>query len=70
LTPDQSAASRALVARDRGQNVRTREEYAALAAGSFTQIIATTRSDLVRIPYTHCILEGQRKPGCSTGASR
>jgi SAM-dependent methyltransferase len=63
LTADQSAAARAVVVRDRGQNVRTREEYLALAAESFTDVIATTRSGLLRIPYTHCILEAQKDAG-------
>lgn len=60
-TVDQNAAARAVIARDRGQNVRTAEQYAALAAESFTEVVATTRSDLLRIPYTHCILEGRRR---------
>jgi SAM-dependent methyltransferase len=63
LTEDQSAASRAVVARDRGQNVRTREQYVALAGESFTDVIAITRDDLLRIPYTHCILEARRAAG-------
>jgi SAM-dependent methyltransferase len=63
FTADQSAASRAVIARDRGQNVRTLEEYVALAAESFTEVVATTRSDLLRIPYTHCILEGRAEVG-------
>lgn len=61
FTPDQSAASRAVIARDRGLNVRTLDQYAAIAAESFTGISATTRSDLLRIPYTHCILEGRKE---------
>lgn len=63
FTPDQSTAARALISRDRGQNVRTLEGYAALVGESFTEVIATKRSDLLRIPYTHCILEGQRQAG-------
>ena len=63
LTPDQSAAARAVVVRDRGQNVRTREEYLGLAAESFTDVSANIRSDLLRIPYTHCILEGSKEAG-------
>ena len=62
LTPDQSAAARAVITRDRGQNVRTVEQYTALAADCFTDVVAHTRSDLLRIPYTHCMLEGRRKP--------
>lgn len=60
-TADQNAAARAVIARDRGQNVRTAPQYVALAAESFTEVVATTRTDLLRIPYTHCILDGRRE---------
>lgn len=56
FTPDQSMLSRFLVSNDRGQNVRVKAEYEALAASTFPK-----RSVQVRhrawIPYTHCIME-------------
>ena len=54
---DQSAASRFLVGRDRGQNVRTVAGYLDLANGVFSEVVHESRSDLLRIPYTHMIME-------------
>jgi SAM-dependent methyltransferase len=58
--PDQSAAARAIIARDRGQHVRTRGGYAQLAQDRFSDVNVVVRHDLLRIPYSHCILD------CST----
>ena len=52
-----AAAARFLVARDRGQNVRTVSEYLALAEPYFPNIQHEIRSNLLRIPYTHIIAE-------------
>jgi SAM-dependent methyltransferase len=60
LTAPQSAWARAVIARDRGQNVRSPAEYEWLAAEWFAEVRSTTRSDLLRIPYTHCVVEGQK----------
>jgi SAM-dependent methyltransferase len=60
FVPEQSALARALVARDRGQNIRTPEEYEALAAAVFGEVKVVVRHDLLRFPYTHCILECTR----------
>jgi SAM-dependent methyltransferase len=57
FTSPQNPWARAVIARDRGQNVRHPEQYEALASDSFADVHATTRSDLLRIPYTHCIVE-------------
>jgi cyclopropane fatty-acyl-phospholipid synthase-like methyltransferase len=57
VTADQSGAARAMVRRDRGRHVRTPADYSALAAGSFANVLTTVRGDLLRVPYTHCILE-------------
>lgn len=53
----QSAAARYLLSRDRGRHVRTAPEYEALARRVFPRVQATVRSDLMRIPYTHIVLE-------------
>jgi len=55
--PPQSAAARAVIKRDRGQHVRETAEYAQLARSVFTHVIPSQRTDLLRIPYTHCVLE-------------
>jgi SAM-dependent methyltransferase len=59
FTFPQNPWARAVIARDRGQNVRFPEQYKTLATGSFADVRTTTRSDLLRIPYTHCIVEGR-----------
>lgn len=56
FVPWQSATARRLVAADRGQNVRTPDAYAALAPDGLS-VKVHVRSDLLNVPYTHCILE-------------
>ena len=53
----QSQISRLLVSRDRGRHVRRKEDYEVLAAAEFAHVSATVRHDLIRIPYTHLIME-------------
>jgi len=55
----QSAIARWVISRDRGRNVRTLEGYRRLAADIFPNTSAHLRHDLLRIPYTHAILECQ-----------
>lgn len=57
----QSPIVQYLLLRDRGQYVRTKERYLALASKVFTNIKVSIRHDLLRIPYTHIIME------CKTG---
>ena len=56
-TGRQSAAARALLARDRGEFVRSEEGYVRIASRVFDNVKASIRHDLLRIPYTHIILE-------------
>ena len=56
-TNDQSAAARWLIARDRGQYVRNEREYVKIASEVFANVRASVRHDLLRVPYTHLILE-------------
>ena len=53
----QSAGARWLLARDRGEYVRREREYAGIASQVFSNIRPSVRHDLLRIPYTHLILE-------------
>ena len=53
----QPKLARFIVSRDRGQYVRESAEYAKLAAQVFPQVRAFVRHDLLRIPYTHLILQ-------------
>jgi cyclopropane fatty-acyl-phospholipid synthase-like methyltransferase len=55
--PKQSKFARLLLKRDRGCFVRSQEAYVKLASTSFSRIKSTVRHDMLRIPYTHLILE-------------
>jgi SAM-dependent methyltransferase len=61
IAPRSHPVSRFLAAQDRGCNVRVPDAYAALAAPAYDEITLTVRHDLLRIPYSHAILEC-RKP--------
>ena len=56
-TVGQSVAKRFLLSRDRGQFVRTQEQYAELAHSWFQEVKPHLREDVLRIPYTHLIME-------------
>jgi len=56
-TCDQSPAARWLLARDRGQFVRSEEEYLGIASQVFASVKPSLRHDLLRIPYSHMIME-------------
>jgi len=56
-TNDQSPAARWLLARDRGEHVRNEGEYVNIASQVFANVKASVRHDLIRIPYSHLILE-------------
>lgn len=60
LVEGQSRIARALILRDRGQNIRSPNSYQALAASKFSTITCTVRHDLLHVPYTHCILQCTR----------
>ena len=53
----QSLIAKFLLSRDRGRNIRSPEAYAALARQSFGHVKADIRHDLLRIPFTLCVLE-------------
>jgi SAM-dependent methyltransferase len=57
LADGQKRAARMIIRRDRGHHVRDADHYARLAMPSFSRVHAVIRHDLLRIPYTHCILE-------------
>src|SRR5216683_270866 len=56
-TNDQSPVARWLLARDRGEHVRNEGEYVNIASQVFANVKANVRHDLIRIPYSHLILE-------------
>lgn len=49
-----------IIRRDRGKAVRLPGEYRALAQRHFVSVEMTVRTDLLRIPYTHVVLECAR----------
>jgi SAM-dependent methyltransferase len=53
----QSRLAQAIIERDRGQHVRDEEGYASIARAAFENVAVTIRHDLLRIPYSHCVLE-------------
>jgi len=56
-TPDQSAMARYIISKDRGQHVRDAKAYEELARQVFPQVEVSVRHDLMRIPYTHIIMQ-------------
>lgn len=57
LVPGQSRVARKLVLQDRGKNIRTPEAYESLARSIFNHVQPHVRTDMIYVPYTHCILE-------------
>jgi SAM-dependent methyltransferase len=55
--PGQSAIARFLLSRDRGRFVRAPADYERLARAAFARVDVTVRHDLIRVPYTHLIME-------------
>jgi len=53
----QSRGARWLLKRDRGEHVRSEQEYLGIASQVFSRIKPSVRHDLLRIPYSHLILE-------------
>jgi SAM-dependent methyltransferase len=46
-----------LLSKDRGQHIRTKEGYYDLASKVFPNITVSLHHDLLRIPYTHIVME-------------
>jgi len=59
-TANQAGVKRSLLLRDRGRFVRNEAEYRNLAGEWFATVKSHLREDLLRIPYTHLILECER----------
>ena len=54
----QSKISRFVMNQDRGRNIRLEREWKALMFSSFPRSSTTVLTGLIRIPYTHIVLEG------------
>lgn len=57
FVPGQRSLARAMLRLDRGRYVRSGEAYQHLAKTRFQNVQLHIRSDLLRIPYTHAIME-------------
>ena len=62
-TDDQSRVARYLLDKDRGQHVRSLEEWPHLVKPTFLSATFHVRHDLLRIPYTHLIMECPAQTG-------
>jgi len=60
VLPDDRTAARLLASWDRGDYVRGPAEYKQLAVSAFEDVRCDVRRDLLRIPYTHCVLKCKR----------
>jgi len=58
--PDQSRIARWLISNDRGRHVRNESQYVQLASSCFATVHTRIRHDLLRVPYTHLIMECSR----------
>jgi len=58
--PNQGAFSRYVMSHDRGQNVRTEQQYRELAAKVFTNLDAWVDKKPMRIPYVTVVLECEK----------
>ncbi len=54
---------------DRGEHVRNAEGYRRLADETFSLVRQSVRSDLLRLPYTHCVMECSDHTPSHAGAS-
>ncbi|NQT30424.1 MAG: class I SAM-dependent methyltransferase [Candidatus Saganbacteria bacterium] len=53
----QSRVAKYILSKDRGLNVRTESDYLNIASKIFPDVKVHIRHDLLRIPYTHIIME-------------
>ena len=53
----QDPVARVLAKVDRGQFVRSPDEYERLARSSFSEVLTIVQTDGLRVPYSHCILQ-------------
>ena len=55
--PGQSSIARAILARDRGRNIRDESGYLSLVPDTFSARKLIIRRDLLNIPYSHAVME-------------
>jgi SAM-dependent methyltransferase len=57
LVEGQPRLAQMVISADRGDRVRSPAEYTRLAETAFGTVRSTVRAGLLRIPYTHCVIE-------------
>ncbi len=57
FTREQPWLNRRMIGMDRGEFVREASEYEAMARTRFPQVALAVYHDLLRIPYSHAIME-------------
>jgi SAM-dependent methyltransferase len=57
----QHVIARWLKNRDSGRNIRREEEYRSLTDGIMPEVETEVVTDMMRLPYSHCILRGKTK---------
>lgn len=67
LETGQSKIARYLIGQDRGEHVRDRRAYLALVCEVFPQVEYEIRHDLMRVPYTHIIMQCRRSAEACEG---
>jgi SAM-dependent methyltransferase len=67
-TSPQSPLARLIISMDRGTFVRTVNEYKALAQTIFSSVNCHIRHDMLKIPYTHLVMECRLAPCALEGA--
>jgi SAM-dependent methyltransferase len=60
ISDGQPWLARLLISWDRGNHARTPSGYAHLARPAMKDVQTLLRTDLLRIPYSHCILEARK----------
>jgi SAM-dependent methyltransferase len=61
LEERQHPLARILIANDRGRFVRRGQDYLNLVRASFPSATLSIRRDLLRVPYTHAIIQGEKR---------
>jgi SAM-dependent methyltransferase len=59
---EQPRIARYLLKKDRGEHIRDEATYVSLARQVFTDVTPTLTHDLLRIPYTHLVMECRATP--------
>lgn len=68
FTKDQSPIAKLILSQDRGEHVRHREAYEAIAHASFRNVKTSVHHNLSRLPYTHLIMECVKSGDATTSS--